>query len=154
MRIAERTDAWVELGYRHPRRLFRRKRDGSKTGWSFVLYGSDLPDCSAGSPMLPFDQREVSLTIDEVANFCEWKDCRVTVGDAELGFVHIDGRGVNQSSNYRRFLSLNELAALPSPKDVVEKATLFKIEHGGEQRSLSRDEFRSEYEKFLSLIEG
>ncbi len=94
------------------------------------------------------------MTIDEIANYCEFKDCQITLGDPAAGFVRIDGNGLQKASNYRRFLSLNELAAAPSPRKVLESATVFKVRSGGGERSLARKEFEAEYQQFLSLVQG
>ncbi|MEE8583711.1 MAG: hypothetical protein V3T83_02550 [Acidobacteriota bacterium] len=94
------------------------------------------------------------MTVEEIADYCEFKNCQIRLGDPATGFIRIDGNGVQEASNYGRFLSLNELAAAPSPRKVVESATVFKVRHVGGERSLARQEFEAEYQRFLSLVEG
>lgn len=94
------------------------------------------------------------MTVDEIANYCEFKDCQVTLGDPAAGFIRIDGNGVRKASNYNRFLSHNELAAAPSPRKVLDSATVFKIRRGDADQQLTRPEFEADYQRFLSLVEG
>lgn len=93
------------------------------------------------------------VTIDEIASFCEIKDCRVTLGDPEIGSITIDGMGAERKfNNYRRFLALNELSRLPDPRQVVRKATIFKVITPSGEKKLTREEFEQELRKFQELM--
>ena len=92
------------------------------------------------------------MTLEDIANYCEFKDCQISLGSPETGFVRLDGNGLQKANNYRRFLSLNELAAAPSPKKVLEAAQVFKVRRGEEESSLSREEFEAELRKFAALV--
>lgn len=93
------------------------------------------------------------MTIDEVANYCEFKDCTVSAGDPEAGFVHIDGTGVeNRSYTWGRFNMLHEVSSLPSPRKVIEKASVFKIRRGASVRTLTREEFERDLAEFQSKV--
>ena len=94
------------------------------------------------------------MTIDEIADYCQFKGCAVRVGSPDSGFVEVDGNGIRRSNNYRRFQSLNEMAGAPSPARIVETATVFKIRRGSEEKVLDGEEFRAELERFLSVMEG
>ncbi|HSR66538.1 MAG TPA: hypothetical protein VLU25_01230 [Acidobacteriota bacterium] len=94
------------------------------------------------------------MTIDDIANYCEFKDCQVSLGSPEAGFIHVDGYGlVRNTYNYRRFLALNELGALSSPDQVVEAAQTFKIKDARGERSLDRQAFQTEMNKVLALLD-
>jgi hypothetical protein len=81
------------------------------------------------------------------------KDCHVTFGSPETGYMEIDGTGPNRHfNNYRRFLSLNELSSLPNPKKVIASAVHFVVTEGDTKRELTRAEFEDELQKVLSLI--
>ncbi len=84
------------------------------------------------------------MTISDIADYCALKDCTVTLGDPAIGFIDVDGGGNRSRSNFARFLSLNELSALPSPLRVVEDATSFRVSLGRGTRTLSRVEFEKE----------
>lgn len=93
------------------------------------------------------------MTIDEISNFCEFKDVVVSLGSPETGFIAIDGSGlVTKQNNYRRFLMLHELASLPAPRKVLSTATLFQIHQGSELRELDRSEFEAELQRFQALV--
>ncbi|HLV00604.1 MAG TPA: hypothetical protein VKZ59_05020 [Acidobacteriota bacterium] len=95
------------------------------------------------------------MTIDDIANFCEFKDCSVVFGNPEIGFIKVDGVGVaTRFNNYRRFLAHNELAALASPRKVLQEATVFRIQsEGGEElRVLNREEFEQELREFQEKV--
>jgi len=93
------------------------------------------------------------LTLDEIANYCLIKDCRVHLGSSDSGFVTIDGEGVtSRQNNYRRFLAHNELASLPNPRKVLAGADTFTIQSGTDSRTLDRAGFESELAHFSSLI--
>jgi hypothetical protein len=93
------------------------------------------------------------LSIDDIANYCQIKGCRVHLGSPDSGFITIDGQGVlSRLNNYRRFLALNELASLPNSRKVLETATRYTIESETGNRLLERAEFESELERFSELI--
>lgn len=95
----------------------------------------------------------MKLTIEQMADFCEFKDCAVTVGDPETGFIDIDGTGRRRPYNYGRFLSFRELGAEPlRTSEVVDRATVFKIRRGSEERVLNRQEFETELQDFLRKV--
>lgn len=93
------------------------------------------------------------MTIEDVADYCELMDCAVSLGNPDIGFVAVDGRGVRgKFNNYRRFLQLNELASLPDPVKVLEGASVFRIEDDDGTRTLDRVEFERELRRFRQLI--
>ena len=93
------------------------------------------------------------MTIDDIANYCQVKGCRVHLGSPESGFITIDGEGVlSRLNNYRRFLALNELASLPNSGKVLETATRYTIESDAGSRLLERAEFEDELERLSALI--
>jgi hypothetical protein len=93
------------------------------------------------------------VTLDDIANFCEVKDCRVRLGDPEVGYITIDGTGVvTRENNYRRFLAFRELASLPAPQRVLTAATSFVIQGPEGQRTLSREEFEAELRRLEELL--
>lgn len=94
------------------------------------------------------------MTVSELANFCQFKGCEISLGSPESGFIHVTGEGRYRSPNYGRFLALNELASAAPIEQVVQGASTFKIHRGQEVTALSREEFEKEYQRFLSLIEG
>ena len=94
------------------------------------------------------------MTVSELANYCQFKGCEISLGSPEKGFVHINGEGRHRSPNYGRFHALNELASSASIESVIQGATTFKIHRGEVVKTLSREEFEQEYQRFLSLIEG
>lgn len=108
---------------------------------------------AGGIDWRPFPLHNGRVTLDEITNFCEFKECTVSLGDPEAGFIRVDGNGVQtRFNNYRRFLAHHELAALPSPKQVLEKATVFRIEENGQTRTLSREEFQAELQAFQEKV--
>jgi hypothetical protein len=95
------------------------------------------------------------LTLDDIASYCQFKDCRVHLGTSDAGFVTVDGEGVTGPlNNYRRFLALNELASLPNPRLLLQTATRFTVESGSESRTLERAEFERELQRFAALVEA
>lgn len=93
------------------------------------------------------------MTIEEIANYCEVIDCRVSLGSSEAGFITIDGTGVTgRFNNYRRFLRFHELQALPEPHHLLEAATTFTIEDEGEPREMDRTQFEQELRRFQDLV--
>ncbi|HSR50442.1 MAG TPA: hypothetical protein VLV83_06410 [Acidobacteriota bacterium] len=94
------------------------------------------------------------MTIDDIANYCEFKDCEVSLGSPEAGFIRVDGYGlVRNTNNYRRFHMLHELGSMASPKDVIGAAESFKIKDADGQRSLDRQAFEAEMKKVLALLD-
>jgi len=88
------------------------------------------------------------LTIDEITNFCQFKGCEVYIGSPEAGFVGIDGGGIQRRNNYHRYLAFNELASQPSAREVLQKASIFKLKLGEETRTMERQEFEKEMKHF------
>jgi hypothetical protein len=84
------------------------------------------------------------LTISDIADYCAVKDCTVTLGDPAVGFIDVDSGGHRSRPNYARFLSLNELSALPSPSKVLKDAASFRVTLSHGTRTLSRTEFEEE----------
>ncbi len=98
-------------------------------------------------------RRFCSVTIQDIADFCEFTDCGVSVGGPEAGFIHIDGTGLrSRSYTWGRFNMLHEVNALPSPRQALEKATVFQIKRGESLRSLTREEFEQELESFRRKV--
>lgn len=93
------------------------------------------------------------MTLDDIANYCEVKDCRVRLGSPEVGYITVDGTGVvTRENNYRRFLAFRELASLPSPQRVLAGATSFVIQSSEGQRTLSREEFEADLRRLEELL--
>ncbi|MGH9341486.1 MAG: hypothetical protein ACRD1R_18335 [Acidobacteriota bacterium] len=93
------------------------------------------------------------MTIEDITNFCEFKDCAVSLSHPEAGSIRIDGNGVQAKyNNYRRYLQFNELSALPPPGEVLEKANRFTIHRASGDQSLTREEFLKELETFQRKI--
>ncbi len=89
------------------------------------------------------------MTLEDIANFCEFKAYTIVLGDSNIGFIQVDGAGVNRNiNNYERFLQFNKLRALPFPPTVLKQATLLRIKLGSERQDLSRQEFQTELENF------
>ncbi len=84
------------------------------------------------------------MTISDIADYCALKDCTVTLGDPAIGFIQVDSGGNRSRANYARFLSLNELSALPSPLKVLNGATSFRVNLARGTMALSRQEFEEE----------
>ena len=62
--------------------------------------------------------RGETMTVNEIASFCAFKNCRIWVGSPQAGFVEIGGSGVIRPSyTYGRFQMLSEV--LPSSADQV-----------------------------------
>ena len=91
------------------------------------------------------------MIIDDIADFCEFHDCIVTAGNPEIGAIAIDGRGYQKRNNYMRFLSFNELSALPSPPEVLRRATYFQIRRDNQTEEVSREEFEQQLSRFREL---
>ncbi len=91
------------------------------------------------------------MNINDLADFCEFHDCTVTTGNPEIGAVSIDGRGYQKRDNYRRFLSFNELSGLPAPRDVLAKATYFRIHRDNQTVELTREDFERQLDRFRQL---
>jgi hypothetical protein len=92
------------------------------------------------------------LTLEDIASFCEFRDCEVSLGDPQTGFIHINGNGVKYNYNYDRFISLRELSGLPKPLDVLGQASLFRVRRGGQVRDLSRADFEAELRDFRQKV--
>jgi hypothetical protein len=90
----------------------------------------------------------IILNLEDIASFCEFRDCEISLGGPQIGFIHLNGNGVKYNYNYDRFLSLSELSALAKPADVLKQAAIFKIRRGGQVRELSRAEFEMELQDF------
>ena len=96
--------------------------------------------------------REFKMTIDDVADFCQFTGSRITLGSADAGFIRIAGTGVERRANFDRYLAFNEMSALPSPKVVLAEASVFKVHQGGEERTLDRRQFQTELETFQKKL--
>ncbi len=95
------------------------------------------------------------VTIEEIANYCEVKDCRVSLGSSEGGFITVDGTGVTgRFNNYRRFLRFHELDALPEPRGALRAATTFRIQTEPGEKELDRAAFETELKHFRDLIDA
>ena len=92
--------------------------------------------------------REPKITIDEIADFCQLTSCQVSLGASDAGFIQIAGTGVERCANYDRYLSFNEMSALPSPKAVLAEASVFKVHQGDTERTLDREQFQQELKAF------
>ena len=94
------------------------------------------------------------MTISEIANYCQFKNCRVTLGNEKVGYILVDGEGRKESSNYRRFLEFNELSASPRPEAVLAGATVFKVQRHDGEKTFTRDQFEEECRRFEELVQG
>jgi hypothetical protein len=92
------------------------------------------------------------MTIEDVADYCVSKDCVVVLGDPAAGFIAVDGGGYMKRHNFARYLALNELSALPSPKGVLEKATTFRVEAATGEKVMTREEFEKELDAFRQKV--
>lgn len=92
------------------------------------------------------------MTIQDIADFCEFKDCEVSLGDPEVGFIPVDGTGVRRQYNYNRYLAHNELSGLPSPRRVLDKASVFKVRTGDQVQVFDREQFQRELQAFLEKV--
>lgn len=93
------------------------------------------------------------MLLEDIASFCEFKDCEISLGDPDAGFIQINGNGLKRDAyTYGRFNMLTEVAHLASPKQVLDKASVFKIRRGGTEKTLSRQEFQEELEHFQKLV--
>jgi hypothetical protein len=92
------------------------------------------------------------VTIEDVADYCAFKDCTVSLGSQQAGFIEVDGGGYRRCYNYDRFLALNELSALPSPKKVMQKADSFSITKARGTAQMTREEFEHELRTFRELV--
>ncbi len=92
------------------------------------------------------------MTIDEIADFCQFTGCRITLGSADAGFIRIAGTGVEQRANFSRYLAFNEMAALPSPRAVLTEASVFKVHQDEEERTLDRQQFQTELDTFKRKV--
>ena len=92
------------------------------------------------------------MTIDEIANFCQFTSCQVSLGASDAGFIQIAGTGVERCANYDRYLSFNEMSAFPSPKAVLAEASVFKVHQGDTERTLDREQFQQELKAFQKKV--
>ena len=92
------------------------------------------------------------MTIEDIANFCQFTGCQVSLGSPDAGFIQVAGTGVVRPANFDRYLSFNEMAALPSPKAVVAEASVFKVHQEGEERTLDREQFQRELKAFQKKV--
>ncbi len=92
------------------------------------------------------------MTIDEIADFCQFTSCQVTLGASDAGFIQIAGTGIERRVNYDRYLSFNEMSALPSPKAVLAEASVFKVHQGDTERTLDREQFQQELKAFQKKV--
>lgn len=89
------------------------------------------------------------MTIEDIASFCEFLNCRVSVGHPDYGFIHIDGTGIESHSyTYGRVNMFNEAASQASPRDVLENADTFVVARRNESQTLNRTQFVRELEEF------
>ena len=93
------------------------------------------------------------MDLNDIANYCEFTNCTVTLGSADGGSIDVDGGGVTGSFNaYRRFLAHHEMSALSSPAHVLKAADRFTIVREGESTDLSRVDFEMELRRFQDLV--
>lgn len=93
------------------------------------------------------------MTIDDIADFCQYKDCTVAAGGPETGFIRIDGTGLeNRAYTWNRFSMLHEVNALPSPAKALEKATIFRISKEESTTAFNREEFERMLEEFQAKV--
>ncbi|HXK62663.1 MAG TPA: hypothetical protein PLP42_22485 [Acidobacteriota bacterium] len=93
------------------------------------------------------------MTISDIADYCALKDCTVVLGDPAVGFIEVDSGGYKYRPNYARYLSLNELSALPSPQKVVAQASSFRVHLSRGTRVMSREEFEEELRDIRQKVE-
>ncbi len=95
------------------------------------------------------------VTVEEIASFCQFRDLEVYLGDPDTGFVEVNGDGLKQNSyTYGRFNMLSELAHVAPVKEVLSKASVFKLRRPGLQQSLSREDFEKTLKHFQELVAG
>ena len=92
------------------------------------------------------------MTIDEISDFCQFTSCQVTLGASDAGFIQIAGTGIERRANYDRYLSFNEMSALPSPKAVLAEASVFKVHPDDTERTLDREQFQQKLKAFQEKV--
>ncbi len=93
------------------------------------------------------------MTVDDIANFCQYKDCKVSAGDPETGFIQIDGTGLeSRAYTWGRFSMLHEVNALPNPAKALAGATIFRISKEDSTTALNREEFEKLLEEFQAKV--
>ncbi len=93
------------------------------------------------------------MTIDDIANFCQYKDCKVSAGAPETGFVHIDGTGVqSRAYTWNRFSMLHEVNAIPNPTKALANASVFRVTKEDSTTALNREEFERLLEEFQAKV--
>jgi len=86
--------------------------------------------------------------IKDITSFCAVKNCEIQLGDPQVGFIQINGSGLERSNNYRRYFSLNELSSFPSPEKVIKEASIFIIHLGQKTKTLNRIQFEQKLKIF------
>ena len=89
-----------------------------------------------------------NLMIKDIISFCAVRDCEINLGDPKIGFIKINGNGLERSNNYHRYFSLNELSSFPSPEKVIKEASTFTIHLGQKSKTLDRIQFEQELKIF------
>ena len=89
-----------------------------------------------------------NLMIKDIISFCAVKNCEINLGDPQIGFIKINGSGLERSNNYQRYFSLNELSSFPSPEKVIKEASIFIIHLGQKSKTLDRIQFEQELKTF------
>jgi|GEM_PF-2030571 len=92
------------------------------------------------------------MTLEDIADFCQFTGCQIRLGSTEAGFIQIAGTGVQRRANFGRYLSFNEMSALPSPQVVLAEASVFKVHQDGEERTVDREQFQKELAVFQKKV--
>ena len=93
------------------------------------------------------------LMIKDIISFCAVKNCEINLGDPKIGFITINGSGLERSNNYHRYFSLNELSSFPSPEKVIKEASIFTIHLGQKAKTLDRIQFEQELKIFQQKVD-
>ena len=92
------------------------------------------------------------MKLKDIANFHEFTACQIKLGGSEVDFIWSGGSGLQQRQNYNRYLSLNQLSALPSSNDVLNQASTFKLQQERETQVLDLAEFEEKRKRFHQRV--
>ncbi len=93
------------------------------------------------------------MTLEDLTDYCEIKDCKVRFGNPEVGYVTVDGSGVVAPyNNYRRFLAFHELDHLADARRALQAAQQFRVFCDDGEHVLDRPAFEQEVRLMQRLV--